>query len=137
MIIFFTELKKMAKFNTVLKIVYLRLTLVISGEVWKGGGFISLMSHLLFPFISTSSYVIILLLKISSPPPTPTVLLLFLFMESIFSGSGVCDSLVRFGTAVSCTCSCNKIHLFQIEVRIFAASISETLPLPAFLLEKV
>lgn len=44
---------------------------------------------------------------------------------------------MRFGTAGACTCSYNKIHLFQTEVGIFAASVNETLPLPVFLLEKV
>lgn len=46
--------------STLLKIVYLHLTLLISGEVWKGGCFLSLMAYLLF-FISTSNYVTILL----------------------------------------------------------------------------
>lgn len=40
--------------------ILLHLTLLISGEVWKGGCFLSLMSYLLF-FISTSNYVTILL----------------------------------------------------------------------------
>lgn len=57
---------KMARFNTKLKIVSLPQKLLISGEVWKGGCLISLMSHLYFFLISTSSHVIILVLKIFS-----------------------------------------------------------------------
>lgn len=111
---------------------------MISGEVWRGGRLIPLRSLLLFPFICTANYGPITFEDLpASPKPLPQSFCLFSQNLLLVALIRVCDPLVRFETAVSRTCSYHKIQLFQIGVEIFAASVNENLPLPAFLLEKV